>query len=114
MKTLSDTPALNVPRYSVTESPEAATVRIELPGVAKEAIQLSFKDRALHLRAQRTGMPENVKVVHRELPTADYGLTLKVANRLDGDNVQARHEDGVLTLTFPVAASAQPRTIAIN
>jgi len=89
-------------------------VLIELPGVAKEAIELSFKDRALHLRAQRTGLPENVKVLHRELPTPDYGLTLKVANRLDGENVQARHEDGVLTLTFPVAASAQSRAIAIN
>jgi len=114
MKTLSNTPALNVPRYSVSESPDAATVRIELPGVAKEAIELSFKDQALQLRARRSTLPENFKVLHRELPTADYGLTLKVANRLDGENVQARHEDGVLTLTFPVAASAQPRTIAIN
>jgi HSP20 family protein len=103
------------PRYQIENSPEAHTVRVDLPGVAKDAVTLKLEEGILQIRARRSRMgSETWKPLHRELSDADYELRLKLDERVDEARVTARLEDGVLTLELPVKDAAKPRTIAIQ
>ena len=103
------------PRYQIENSPEAHTVKIELPGVVKEAVQLNLEDGILHLSAQRTSTePETWKPLHRELSDIGYDLRLKLNDRVDEAGLTASLKDGILTLILPVKEAAKPRSITVQ
>jgi HSP20 family molecular chaperone IbpA len=103
------------PRYQIENSPEAHTVKIELPGVVKEAVQLNLEDGILHLSAQRTStVPETWKPLHRELSDIDYELRLKLNDCIDEAGLTANLTDCILTLILPVKEAAKPRSITVQ
>jgi HSP20 family protein len=103
------------PRYQIENSPEAHTVKIELPGVVKEAVQLNLEDGILHLSAQRTStVPETWKPLHRELSDIGYELRLKLNDRVNEAGLTANLADGILTVVLPVNEAAKPRSITVQ
>ncbi|MDH4476288.1 MAG: Hsp20/alpha crystallin family protein [Verrucomicrobiaceae bacterium] len=103
------------PRYQIENSPEAHTVKIELPGVVKEAVQLNLDDSILHLSAQRANtVPETWKPLHRELSDIGYELRLKLNDRVDEAGLTANLADGILTVVLPVKEAAKPRSITVQ
>jgi HSP20 family protein len=103
------------PRYRIANTPEAHTIQVELPGVAKESVRLNLEDGVLNLSAARTlTVPESWKPLHRELSDAGYELRLQLNDRVDDTRLSAKLEDGVLTLVLPVKEAVKPRLIAIQ
>jgi HSP20 family protein len=103
------------PRYQIENSPEAHTVKIELPGVVKEAVQLNLEDGILRLSAHRAStVPETWKPLHRELSDIGYELRLKLNDRVDEAGLTANLTDGILTLILPVKEAAKPRSITVQ
>jgi len=103
------------PRYQIENSPEAHTVKIELPGVVKEAVQLNLEDGILHLSARRTStVPETWKPLHRELSDIGYELRLKLNDRVNEAGLTANLADGILTVVLPVKEAAKPRSITVQ
>ncbi len=103
------------PRYQIENSPEAHTVKIELPGVVKAAVQLNLDDGILHLSAQRANtVPETWKPLHRELSDIGYELRLKLNDRVDEAGLTANLADGILTVVLPVKEAAKPRSITVQ
>ena len=78
-------------------------VRAELPGVAREAINLEIADGYLTISANRTENEQSVELART------IGLPDSVAT----DKVTAAHVDGVLTVTLPKQEQAKPRKIDI-
>lgn len=111
----AETRSARRPRYLIENTPEAHTIRVELPGVTKDAVQLKLEDGVLHLSATRASTaPENWKPVHRELSDEGYELRLKLNDRVDDGRLSANLEDGVLTLVLPVKEAVKPRSITIQ
>ncbi len=111
----TETRPVRRPRYQVEHSPEAHTVRVELPGVSKDAVRLNLDDGVLHLTApRRSTVPANWKPLHRELSEAGYELRLKLNDRVDESRLSAGLEDGVLTLVLPVKETVKPRSISLQ
>lgn len=111
----SAAPLARRPRYTVENSPEAHTLRVDLPGVAKEAVTLKLEEGLLHLTAARAStVPESWKPLHRELSDAGYELRLRLNDRIDESRLTAQLEHGVLTVTLPVRETVKPRSITIE
>ncbi|MFW5882917.1 MAG: Hsp20/alpha crystallin family protein [Verrucomicrobiota bacterium] len=105
---------LRKPEYSVSEGDHGYVVRVELPGVAKEDIDLSVEERVLTLEAKRKEqLPENWKALRTALPPHDYRLRLSLSDDVDGQKVEARLENGVLALTLSKREEARPRRIEV-
>ncbi|SIK11869.1 molecular chaperone [Mycobacteroides abscessus subsp. abscessus] len=68
------------------------------------------------MRAQRTSPvgDKDVKWLARERTTGTYARQLTLGNRVALDRIRADYEDGVLTLTIPVAEEARPRKISVQ
>lgn len=109
------TESLRKPLYSVSSSPEALEVRVQVPGVPKSGVKMDLEENILTIQATRaSNTPDAWKALHREISTQDYLLRLRVNSPVDEDKLSATLEDGVLTVRLPVKESAKPRRIAVN
>ncbi|GHC05722.1 Hsp20/alpha crystallin family protein [Cerasicoccus arenae] len=103
------------PHYEIAQNKDAYTVRVYVPGVAKDGVKITVEKDTLAIEAARkTDANENWQARYREIPTADYRLRLDLNVPVDADQISAQTANGVLTITLPVAEAAKPRQIAVN
>ena len=102
------------PAYRIRETPEAYAVTVYLPGVAKDAIELTAEDNQFRLTARRAWkQPAEWTALHRESSAANFELVLVHDNAINGEKISAELRDGVLRLSLPKTEAVKPRKIAI-
>ena len=103
------------PRYFVDGTKEAYEVRVELPGVAKDGVNINLEENVLTLHAKRkSAAPAESKPLHRELSDLDFMLRLRLNTEVDEEKMTAALDNGVLTLRLPVKETAKPRRIEVQ
>ena len=94
---------------------ERFVVRFDLPGVEASSIDLTVEKNVLTVSAERQWQPsENQEIVASERPQGSFSRQLFLGDGLDSERVEASYENGVLTVTVPVAEQAKPRKIQVN
>lgn len=103
------------PVYRVREADEAYHLTVHLPGVTKDAVEITADDGEIRIAGRRTWQrPEGWTTLHRESVDATYELVLTHDNAINADKVAAELRDGVLTVTVPKAEAVKPRRITIS
>ena len=103
------------PRYEVTETPEAYGLVADLPGVAKDGLELSVDHEQIRIVGRRAWRkPEAWTALHRESREAAFELVLNHGRVIDADKVHAELRDGVLRVSLPKAEALKPRKIAVG
>src|ERR1019366_2665106 len=96
--------AFDVPVWSggadVQELADRAQITLDVPGVKPEQITVSAEHRTLTVKVEREDR-------------APYVRQYTIGTKFDLTQVQAKLELGVLTLTLPKAAEAQPRNVPV-
>jgi len=104
-----------VPHTDVYETEDALTVVMEMPGVAREAVEIELKDDVLRVQARiDPSKYEGMEPVYTEYNVGHWMRSFALSDRVDREQIGAQLEDGVLTLTLPKAAEARPRRIAVG
>lgn len=110
----SDEPTVS-PRYEITETPEAYGLTVELPGVAKDGLELSVDHEQIRVLGRRAWRkPEGWNALHRESREAAFELVLDHGRAIDADKVHAELRDGVLRVSLPKAEALKPRKITVS
>jgi|EndMetStandDraft_4_1072995.scaffolds.fasta_scaffold35212_3 HSP20 family protein len=108
-------PRAGFPRVSFDDQGSAYVVRAEVPGLADKDLELSATATALTLRGERKVEPPQGYSTHRNERTAyRFARTFELPSKVDSDRVEARLENGVLTVTLPKAPEAQPKQISVK
>jgi len=105
------------PRINVTESAAAYVVEAELPGVAKENVNISVDGKLVTIEAEvkrNTERVEGETVVFAERSTEKFSRSFKLAVEVDDGKSAAKLENGVLTLTLPKKEALRPKQIAVQ
>ena len=89
-------------------------IEFDLPGVAKDTIDLDVERNVLTVRAERMPRNGDWEMLATERPRGAFSRQLVLGDNLDLDRIEAAYEGGVLRLTVPVAEKAKPRKIQIN
>jgi HSP20 family protein len=90
-------------------------VQFDIPGVDPDSIELTVEQNVLTVRADRNrSMSEGDEVIVSERPSGTFTRQLFLGETLDTENIEARYEAGVLTLTLRVAEQAKPRRVAVT
>lgn len=90
-------------------------VHFDLPGVDSSSIDLTVEKNVLTVKAERQWQPgENQQVVASERPQGTFSRQLFLGEGLDADKVEARYDNGVLSVSIPVAEQAKPRKVEIS
>ena len=88
-------------------------IEFDLPGVAKESIDLDVERNVLTVRAERIGQNGDWEMLASERPRGMFSRQLVLGDNIDLDQIQATYDDGVLRLSVPVAERAKPRKIEV-
>jgi HSP20 family protein len=103
------------PTYQIKETPEAYTVTVQLPGVTKDAVELTSENGQFRLFARRSWQqPEGWTTVYRESNDAAYELVLTHDNAIDADKIAAELRDGVLSVSLPKTEAVKPRKVTVS
>ena len=87
----------------------------DLPGVDPDSVDVSVDGGVLTVTAQRSALTElDVQWLSSERFTGGYMRRLSLGQDIDADHITATYQNGVLTVTLPVAARAKPRRIEIT
>jgi HSP20 family protein len=89
-------------------------IEFDLPGVARESIDLDVERNVLTVRAERLPRNGDWEMLASERPRGMFSRQLVLGDNLDLDRIEAHYDDGVLRLTVPVAERAKPRKIEIS
>lgn len=87
----------------------------DLPGVDPGSIDVDVENNTLTIRAERSSRSdEGVQWIGSERPTGRFQRQLALGDGIAGDRISATYENGVLTITMPVAERAKARKVQIE
>lgn len=96
-------------------SGDAFYLHFDLPGIDADSLRVTAEDNTLTVQAQRRSTaPENAAYLVAERQAGAYSRQLVLGDGLDTGAINADYQDGVLTLTIPVAERAKPRRIEVT
>ena len=90
-------------------------IDIDLPGIDPAGIDITVDRKVLTVRAERRHADrEGVRMFVTERPTGVLSRQVFLSDTLDTDRLEARYEQGVLTLNIPVTEAPKPRKVQIT
>nr|WP_238348467.1 Hsp20/alpha crystallin family protein [Ornithinimicrobium pratense] len=107
------TPASSAMPMDLYRADDSFVARIDLPGVDPGSIDVDVEERTLTIRAERHEQEDVEQWLSHERPSGTFARQLTLGYGVALDRIEAGYEDGVLTLTIPVAEEAKPRKIQV-
>jgi HSP20 family protein len=104
-------------KIDVQETDEGYKVQAEIPGVAKEDIQVSIDGNVVSLRAEVSQVDEQKKddkVLRAERYFGSIERSFQLPSEVDASKAKARYEQGVLTLSLPKKSGSAAQRLQIE
>jgi|SRR5579859_2659365 len=103
------------PSADVLETENAYRVQIDLPGVEQKDIEVKIDGGILTVKAERKpdGEEKSESYLRSERSYGVLTRSFSLPEEVDASKVEAKHLNGVLTLTLPKREEAKPRTINV-
>ncbi len=104
------------PRTDITETANGFVVQVEMPGVNRQGLEVTFENGELTLTGHRTpaAVSTGGELLHRESRPSDFRRTFELDHSIDAAGITAALDQGLVTLNLPKAETAKARKIEIN
>jgi HSP20 family protein len=102
------------PVASVVEDGDAYLLKVEMPGVNKEGLEISVENNELTITGRRDLAQIEGTLIHRESRTEDFRRVFELDPSIDTSKISARIDQGFLTLTLPKAEQVKPRKVVVS
>jgi HSP20 family protein len=104
------------PPLDVRETETGFTLRVEVPGVPKDQIQVNLENNTLTIRGEKKQVADESKGKwhHVERTWGSFERSITLPLRVNGEKIVARYQDGVLEIDVPKSDEAKPREIRIE
>ena len=104
------------PAINVKESDTAYTVELAAPGLRKEDFNVNIdRDGNLHIRmeskAEKKDEDKKSHYLRREFSYSKFEQTLLLPDDVDKDGIEAKVNDGVLTVNLPKTEKKEDKTL---
>jgi HSP20 family protein len=104
-----------VPTTDIFETEDALTVVMEVPGVSRDALDINLESDVLKIEAKiDPSKYEGMEPLYTEYNVGHFARSFTLSNKIDQQQISAKLEDGILTLTLNKAKEAMPRKISIG
>ena len=103
------------PAVDVSEDQKSFLISLEVPGVKAEDVKIQLDGNRLIVSGEKRQETEDrTDRVHRyERRYGSFSRTFTLPETVNVDAIEAKAQNGVLTLTLPKSEKAQPRTIPV-
>ena len=101
------------PPVDIYETADGLVVKADLPGVAKERLDVRVENSLLTIRGEAAHAAPG-DPVYREYGLVNFFRQFELNERVDQSKISADLKHGVLTLNLPKAEEAKPRKIEVK
>ena len=102
------------PPSSVTEIADGYMLEIEMPGVKKDGLDISFENNELTITGRRSLPRVEGTLIHRESRPENFRRVFELDPSIDAEKISAKIDQGLVTLTLPKAEHVKPRRITVS
>lgn len=104
-----------VPELNVYETDKEFEITVALPGMSKDDINIGFENNTITISGERKLTEEEDTKYHRiESRFGKFERSLPLPNVIDGENISATYDNGVLTITVPKLKEKAGKKIEVN
>lgn len=110
-----------LPKVDISETDKSLQINAEIPGLTKEDIKITLNnDKVLTLKGSKKRESEEKKDVggltyHRiERSCGEFSRSFVLPDYVDDNTINAKFENGVLTITFEKTEPVKPKEIEIS
>jgi HSP20 family protein len=107
------TPTYALP-VDVLETDDSFVLYATAAGVPHENVDVTFEDGVLAITIESAPFERQGRWLRQERPWGNWSRKLELPKEVQPDGIQAHVEQGVLTVTIPKAATAQPVRIPVG
>jgi HSP20 family protein len=105
-----------VPAVDVYEDAQKVVVKLEVPGVREEDLDVRIENHTLTVKGERKfeaeEKEENFRRIERRF--GNFVRSFTVSQAVDTDSITANYDAGVLTVTLAKKAEAKPKQVKIG
>lgn len=100
----------------LAETGDNYVIHATMPGINPDNVQITVHNNVLTMRGEASGEEQrkDQNYILHERHSASFSRSISLPGPVDADHAQAKYEQGVLTLTLPKTAEAQPRQIPVT
>jgi HSP20 family protein len=102
-----------VPRADIVENDDAYLVKIDVPGVRRDQLDVQVHDHEVVVTGEVVER-EQGRLFRRTRPVGRFEYRGQLPGDINPEKISAELADGVLTVTVPKAETARPRRIEIT
>ena len=101
--------------YCGESGPEKAVVKVELPGVAIEGVNIEVQGRILSISGERPVRDTEGRTYQQvELPSGPFRRVVELSVDVVAEQAQATYEDGILRIELPIRTQRAARQVPIE
>ncbi|MBM3123510.1 MAG: Hsp20/alpha crystallin family protein [Chloroflexi bacterium] len=97
---------------NIREENEAYILSALVPGLKAEELNVQVLDDVLTIEGEYKASEADYLL--NELPSGSFRRTLRLPAAIEAEQVEAKIENGMLTMTLPKAESARPKKITVS
>ena len=97
----------------IYEDNHGITVHADMPGVAKERLNIQADRNSLLIEA-RPLAPAGTEALYVDVPVTRFRRSFVLSAELEPDRIEANLKDGLLTVRIPKRAEYRPRRIEVQ
>jgi HSP20 family protein len=105
-----------MPACDISEDKDGVRIVAEIPGVRPEDVRISLENNLLTIRGEKKQEAEERgdRVLRYERTYGVFERTFALPSTVDPERIEARYDNGVLTIFIPKAERARPREIEVK
>ena len=103
-----------VPLTDIYETPDNYILRMEVPGAAKENIDIVMEDQELRVTVKMPEEEDDKTLKYAEFGNRDFYRAFKVGGEIDRNGIEAKLENGVLNIVLNKTERIKPKKIQIT
>jgi HSP20 family protein len=105
-----------IPAAEMHESPEAIHLRLEVPGIEANDLDVQVTAEAVAISGERKEetKTEEKGVSRTEFRYGRFQRVIPLSTRIQNDKVQAEYKNGILSLTLPKAEEEKTKVVKVN
>lgn len=102
------------PECSISEEDGKVRLRVEMPGVTRDGIEVSVEKNELSIVGKDQRKEVEGTYLLRERRRGEFRKRFIIDETIDRERIEASMNEGVLTLTLAVKEAAKPRKVEIR
>ena len=105
-----------VPAAELRETPEAIHLKLEVPGLDANDLDIQVTAEAVSITGERRTetKTEEKGMTRSEFRYGKFQRVIPLPTRIQNDKVEAKYENGILTLNLPKSEAEKNRVVKVN